>query len=175
MQATRVADVAERAGVTIGTVYRYFRSKDALIQAALRHAAHPVRRVAVAERPGATLPALADALRRWGAFFRDAGMRSVRVTLSDPRRDASAPNGVIDAALQELAEIIVQGIARKEMRDDLAPAAIARALLGALLLDPLLDRATGAAGDDVVSVEAVSALATRGLRADGPSWKSAGA
>src|SRR5688572_16942807 len=77
VQATRVADVAERAGVTVGTVYRYFRDKEALIEAAMQRAERPARRVSLPERPGASLPALADAIRRWGLFFSESGLRAV--------------------------------------------------------------------------------------------------
>jgi AcrR family transcriptional regulator len=91
VQATRVADVAERAGVTVGTIYRYFASKDELVDAALALARPPVRAHELADRPGAALPALAEAARRWGGFFDGDGARAVRVTLSEPRR--RAPRG----------------------------------------------------------------------------------
>jgi AcrR family transcriptional regulator len=169
VHATRVADVAERAGVTVGTVYRYFRDKDALIEAALRHAAHPSRRTPVPDRPGATLPALADALRRWGGFFRDSGARSLRVALSDPRRDVAATDAVIGEAVQEIADLLTVGIARHDIRADLAPDSVARALVGALLFSPVLSTTAEDADRDI---EALSALATRGLRGDGPSWRA---
>jgi AcrR family transcriptional regulator len=171
VQSTRVADVAERAGVTVGTVYRYFRDKDALIDAALKHAPHPERKGAIPNRPGATLPALADALRRWSAFFRDAGTRTVRMALSDPQRDPGATHGVMSAAMQELSSIVNDGVSRGEFRGDLPADAIARALVSALVLDPILG-GTDAARD--AYIEALSALATRGLRADGPSWRPSG-
>jgi len=171
VQATRVADVAERAGVTVGTVYRYFRDKDALIDAALKHAPRPERKGAVPNRPGASLPALADALRRWSAFFSDAGTRTVRVALSDPQRDATAVGEVMGAAMHEISLLVSDGIGRGEFRADLLPDAVARVLVSALVLDPILG-GTAAARD--AYIEALSALATRGLRADGPSWRPAG-
>lgn len=167
IQATRVADVAARAGVTVGTVYRYFRDKEALIDAAMKQAEHPVRR-GVPDRPGASLPALADALRRWGAFFSVAGLRTVRVALSDPRRDASASEGPVREAIGEIASIVADGISRKDLRADLDPGAVAYALVGAMLLGPILTQGNVQA----TLAEAVSALAVRGLRADGPSWKA---
>ncbi len=173
VHATRVADVARLAGVTVGTVYRYYPTKDALIEAALRHATRPTGQPDIVDRPGATLPALADALRKWGTFFRDAGMQSIRVALSDPGRDAGASNGVIGQAVAELAGLLASGAARKDIRADLAPATLARALVGALLFGPML---TGTAGEGDVDpdVESLIALATRGLRADGPSWHPGG-
>jgi AcrR family transcriptional regulator len=168
VQATRVADVAERAGVTVGTVYRYFRDKDALIDAAMKRAERPARRGSLPERPGASLPALADAIRRWGLYFSESGLRAVRVALSDPRRDSSTPDGAVQEAAAELASIVATGIERKDIRGDLEPTAVAHALVGALLLGPMF----GAGQGSDAHSEAVSALAVRGLRADGPSWRA---
>ncbi|NTC83676.1 TetR/AcrR family transcriptional regulator [Agrobacterium tumefaciens] len=39
--ATRVEDIAERVGVTKGTVYVYFETKEALFEAMIRHASSP--------------------------------------------------------------------------------------------------------------------------------------
>ncbi len=166
VQATRVADVAERAGVTVGTVYRYFPDKEALIDAAMKRAERPTRK-SVPDRPGASLPALADSIRRWGLFFRESGLRAVRVALSDPRRDNSVSDGALREATEEIASIVANGIERKDIRADLDPNAVAHALIGALLLAPIFG--SGEVGD--AHAEAVSALAVRGLRADGPSWR----
>jgi AcrR family transcriptional regulator len=168
VQATRVADVAARAGVTVGTVYRYFRDKESLIEAAMKQPASPARRFAVPDRPGASLPALADAIRRWGLFFRDSGLSAVRVALSDPRRDASTSDGALREATTELSSIVAHGVDKKEMRADLDADAVAHALIGALLLAPMF---SGGKTTDA-HAEAVSALAVRGLRADGPSWRA---
>ena len=168
VQATRVADVADRAGVTVGTVYRYFRDKEALIEAAMKQAERPLRRAALPDRPGASLPALADALRRWGLFFRDTGLQAVRVALSDPRRDVSTSHGAVREATAEIGSIVAVGVERKEIRSDLDPTAVAHALIGALLLAPMF----GVGKTSDAHAEAVSALAVRGLRADGPSWRA---
>ena len=40
--ATRVQDIARQAGITIGTLYLYFPSKEALFHAAVAHAMTPV-------------------------------------------------------------------------------------------------------------------------------------
>jgi AcrR family transcriptional regulator len=151
----------------VGTVYRYYRDKESLIEAAMKRAEHPVRRP-LPERPGATLPALADALRRWAVYFREAGLRAVRVALSDPRREASSSDGAIREATAELAAIVRHGIDRRDLRSDLDPDAVAHALVGALLMAPLFSRS--GAGESLAA--AVYALAVRGLRADGPSWRA---
>ncbi|HYV96526.1 MAG TPA: helix-turn-helix domain-containing protein [Gemmatimonadaceae bacterium] len=168
VQATRVEDVARKAGVTVGTVYRYFADKDALINAALALARQPTRTSRVPDRPGAALPALSEAIRRWGAFFNESGSRAVRVALSDPQREAGAARGPVGAAIAELTEIIEEGAARGDIRGDLSPPAIARALVGSLVLAPAL---TLMQTDASAELDAVSALAVRGLRGDGPSWR----
>lgn len=170
VQATRVADVAARAGVTVGTVYRYFKDKDALIDAALRAPAAIASPAAATARPGATLPQLADAIRRWHAYFRDTGARSVRVALSDPRRNAAAPMTGIGAAVEELTTIIADGAQRGELRGDLAPGVIARALVTAIAAAPVVGQPD--ASDDTELAETLVAIAMRGLRADGPSWRA---
>jgi len=172
VQATKVADVAARAGVTVGTVYRYFRDKDALIEAALLHAAAPARRAPLADRPGAMLPALADALRRWDRFFREAGSHAARVALSDPRRDSSGRRSVMNTAIREVSELVREGVTRGEFRGDLAPPLVARALVSALALGPVLGDTQ--AGDDAEYVDVLAAVVTRGMRADGPSWRPSG-
>ncbi|HKS06018.1 MAG TPA: TetR/AcrR family transcriptional regulator [Gemmatimonadaceae bacterium] len=171
VHATRVADVAERAGVTVGTIYRYYRDKDELIDAALAHSPRPERKLPVSDRPGATLPALSESLRRWAAFLQAQGLQPLRVAMSDPQRGARAPRGVIADAMREIEGIVQSGIARNEIRADLPATEVARALVGALVLDAMLGE--DAAATDI-SADVLSALATRGLRPDGPSWRSAG-
>ncbi len=165
---TRVADIALRAGVTVGTIYRYFPDKDAVLDAALALAVPPAPRQPLGDRPGSVIPALSEALRRWGGFFDGAGARAVRVTLSEPRRAAANASGPVASALSELAELVREGVARGELRRDLDPQAVARALVGALAL--------GTATSDAVDhalLEVVAALATRGLRPDAVTWKTA--
>ncbi len=159
--------------MTVGTVYRYFRDKDALIEAALLQASRPTGvDDGLSDRPGATLPALADAVRRWGTFFHDTGMSSVRVALSDPGRDHGAVHAMLGEAVQEFSALIARGIERKDIRADITPATLARALVGSLLFAPMLDSADGTARTSTVDdIEGIVALATRGVRPDGPSWR----
>jgi AcrR family transcriptional regulator len=173
VQATRVADVAERAGVTVGTVYRYFADKDALIEAALQLPPRPrAQQERAGARPGTALPQLADAVRRWSNFFRDDGARSVRVALSDPRRGTNGMAGVGEA-VREVSAIIREGAARGDVRDDLEADAAAQVIVSAIAANAVLaapDHADAAPDGRVTDV--IVALITRGLRADGPSWRS---
>lgn len=169
VQATRVADVAQRAGVTVGTVYRYFRDKDALIDAALRSAPAPSAKVgALADRPGGSAPRLAEAVRRWGAYFHADGARAARVALSDPRRETLRAGTGVGDAVAELSAIIADGATRGDFRADIAVSSAATAMVGALATGALLGNQVV---DDDALVEALVAILVRGLRADGPSWK----
>ena len=172
VQATRVADVAERAGVTVGTVYRYFIDKDALIDAALQLPARPHAHADRAgARPGTALPQLADAIRRWSRFFRDDGARSVRVALSDPRRGSAGMAGAGDAVL-ELAAIVRDGAERGDVRGDLAADVVAQVIVSSIAANAVFAAPdSGDPSPDENAVEVLVALATRGLRADGPSWR----
>lgn len=71
---TQVADVAARMGLSKGSVYTYFESKEALFDCVLRHADH-VERIAVPETlpvatpaPGATLEQVQRRLAEEGAL-----------------------------------------------------------------------------------------------------------
>ncbi len=166
VHATRVADIATRAGVTVGTIYRYFPDKDAVIDAALAVAVPPRRAQALPDRPGAIIPALSEAVRRWGAFFDGDGARAVRVTLSEPRRASADRVGPVSAALAEFDGLVREGATRGELRRDLDPGAVARALVGALALGTAANESA-----DPGVLDVVAALATRGLRPDNVSWK----
>jgi len=56
--ATRLDDVAERAGVTKGTLYLYFRSKEELFKAVVRQELVPTIELAEAMVANATVPSL---------------------------------------------------------------------------------------------------------------------
>jgi len=170
VQATRVADIAERAGVTVGTVYRYFRDKEELIDSALRIGDRPPPPV-VADRPGAVLPALAEAIRRWGAYYAGEGAQGLRVAFSDPQRDSIETSSAINEAISEFIDLIEGGVQRGEMRADLPPAALASLLVAALAGGSGLHQ-TGS--DSAANADLLAAIATRGLRADGPSWRPSG-
>lgn len=167
VRATRVADIARDAGVTVGTVYRYFADKDAVTDAAIALHPPPPRPASPPARPGATLPALAEAARRWGAWFDGDGAKALRVICSDPARLSAIGTGPIGDAMAEFTGLLTTGRARGDLRADLDPQAVARALVGAIALGAAIhDR------PDVAVADAVAALATRGLRPDAISWSA---
>lgn len=93
----------------------------------------------------------------------------MRVALSDPARDAGAPRAALGQAIAEFVTLVRDGASRGELRSDLSPEHIARILVGAAVLGPVLGERDAA---DAQFVEAVAAIATRGLRGDGPSWRA---
>ena len=67
-QATRVEEIASRAGVTVGTVYRYFPNKEALFAAVLDESRKALPSGwAVAERDPGRL--LRETIDRWWGFL----------------------------------------------------------------------------------------------------------
>jgi AcrR family transcriptional regulator len=78
--------VAERAGVSIGTLYQYFAGKEAILAAAARRA------LAGAEaRPRALVDALIDLVERLGGLGGAAAGRSATSDASPRRRRAARP------------------------------------------------------------------------------------
>jgi AcrR family transcriptional regulator len=69
-QATRVEEIASRAGVTVGTIYRYFPNKETLFAAVLDESRKRLPSGwAVAERDPGRL--LRETIDRWWAFLSD--------------------------------------------------------------------------------------------------------
>jgi hypothetical protein len=69
--------------------------------------------------------------------------------------------------MAEFTGLLTTGRARGDLRADLDPQVVARALVGAIALGAAIhDRPDAAVAD------AVAALATRGLRPDGISWSA---
>jgi hypothetical protein len=82
------------------------------------------------------------------------------------------PFGVLADAVAEFENLLSDGAARGDIRNDLDPRAVAQALVSALAFDAVA-ATPFAAPRSSESVEALAALITRGLRADGPSWRPA--
>ena len=122
-EAVQMRDVADRADVALGTLYRYFPSKDQLLVAALGEWATMLeRRLKQKPPPGAT-PAdrVIDVLRRASrALEREPRVTGAMVTaLSSPDPDAAATKNEVyetlrliisgaidDAAVQSTDEVV---------------------------------------------------------------------
>jgi AcrR family transcriptional regulator len=123
--ATRVEDIAARAGVTKGTVYVYFADKEALFEATVRSETEP-RFAALREAIASNRGTCAERLRTFLLdFYRiiavDERSREIlRLLLADGRRFPGMASQHYDEFFRpfsvEMASIIREGVAAGEFR-----------------------------------------------------------
>ena len=122
--ATRLEDVARRAGIAKGTIYLYFDSKEALFEAAVRSRLGPVLDEAGAminAFPGPTIDLLRLLIPVIYAKLVDSDARIlVRIILSEGARFPAITELYYRAAVAKgrafLARIVERGVARGEFR-----------------------------------------------------------
>jgi len=122
--ATRLEDVAARAGVSKGTVYLYFRSKEELFKAVIREGILPVLdegTALVAQHQGNSLELLRLMLERWWRLIGETELAGVpKLMVSEARNFpelASFYNEqVIERGRQLLAVVLRRGIDAGEFR-----------------------------------------------------------
>lgn len=122
--ATRLDDVATRAGVSKGTLYLYYQGKEALFKAVIRESIVPLlsdyeRTVADSDADSAAL--LEGFFRNWWLYFGStqlAGLCKLIVAESGNFPDAARyfQQEVVEPQVRLLAGIIERGIARREFR-----------------------------------------------------------
>jgi AcrR family transcriptional regulator len=122
--ATRLDDVACRAGVTKGTLYLYFSNKEELFQAVVRQALVPniERGEALlddADEPAAQL--LARLLRGWAELARSPAGALPKIVVAEagnfPDLARFYRKEVVDRGIALLRRVLEIGIARGEFRD----------------------------------------------------------
>jgi AcrR family transcriptional regulator len=124
--------IAERAGVGIGTLYRHFPQREALVEAVYRDQIQDLR--AGADSLLASHPP-ADALRAWMDLFADwaTAKRGMVQTLATMRSSGALD---FDASRREIeaiiAAILSAGIAAGDLRESVDPADL-RSLLAGIL------------------------------------------
>jgi len=166
----QMRDVTDRSGVALGTVYRYFRSKDHLLAAAFAEWEGKLTRRILASKPGEnddSLPLMKDFLRRvLQAFDRAPGMAVLMLQLtvsSDPDVQQLIEQGSsgFEAAFEHLLPA--------ELRDDVT---YIRLAIGCVLVDAVNRMSNGRATlqETQVQVEGVAdiLLRSRGRRAGSP-------
>jgi AcrR family transcriptional regulator len=123
-------DVAKRAGIGAGTLYRHFPSRDALVEAVYRT---EVEKLAAAEREFArTMPPI-EALRAWMLLFVDyiATKQIIAPALNSlvggPCKVFAASGAQITGAIHALVE---RAVSSGDIRPDLDPLDLLRALVG---------------------------------------------
>jgi AcrR family transcriptional regulator len=120
----RMEEIAQRAGISKGTLYLYFDSKEALFKALLREtvSARIGEISAIIEKTDGPVPALlAEALRNLGAFAAHSDRIVLpKIVISEagnfPDLARFYREEVIERAIAFLGGIVARGIARSEIR-----------------------------------------------------------
>lgn len=128
--STSLDDIAKRAGVGAGTLYRHFPTRDTLLEAVYRI---EVEKLAAAERKFAQAMPPIEALRAWMLLFVDyiATKQIIAPALNTlvggPSKVYEASRAQITGAIHALVE---RAIESGEIRSDLDPFDLLRALIG---------------------------------------------
>ena len=142
--ATRLEDVAARAGVAKGTVYLYYESKEALFEAAVRARILPVwsQVGALADtQDGPTIDLLKLILRSMYAIIADPEARTLlRIMIADGQRFPALitfyHREVLSKLRLVLGTLVARGVARGEFREgaltDLPEVLMAPGIMGAI-------------------------------------------
>jgi len=123
-------DIAKRAGVGAGTLYRHFPTRDALIEAVYRS---EVEKLAEAERRFTQTMSPIEALRAWMLLFVDhiAAKQIIAPALNSvaggPSKLIEGSRGLVQGAIDALVQRAIQS---GDIRRDLEPFDLLRALIG---------------------------------------------
>lgn len=123
-------EIAKRAGVGAGTLYRHFPTREALIEAVYRN---ELERLAEAGRELSGKLSPVEALRAWLLLFVDAIATkhliapALNTLLGDPKKVFEASYAQVHEAIREL---VKRGVRSGELRKDLDPIDLLRALVG---------------------------------------------
>ena len=173
--ATRSEDVAARAGVSKGTLYLYYPSKEELLKEVIRH--NVVNQIAegmeiVRAFEGSSSELLAYVLRLWWERVGETRASGIlKLMMSEVRNFPEIAQFYIDEVTQPcdrmLAEVVERGIARGEFRP-VNVADVVHALIGPLLFLVMNKHSLGACAavaklDPVPIIEAHIDLVLHGL------------
>jgi AcrR family transcriptional regulator len=161
----RIDDVADRAGVGKGAIYRRYRSKDELVTASV---AALVSEIAVPDT-GSTRGDLLALMRDAVAVYTNPIAAGVMPTLvgamrSQPELATAVRDGWLSKRREALREVLERGVARGDLRTDLDFELALDVLGGALFYRLLI---TGGPLDEQLA-EGVTELILRGFARRGP-------
>jgi len=137
-RSTRLEDVAQRAGVSKGTIYLYFNSKDELFTEMVRHA---LGRIIAGEiegdAPESAVEELTMRLRSFWAYLRSPEFETLYRLIQGelhhfPDLTRSYARSVVDRVTSLLGDAVRRGIGSGEFRDQ-DVAAAARIMLALLV------------------------------------------
>jgi AcrR family transcriptional regulator len=123
-------EIARRAGVGIGTLYRHFPSRDAVVEAVYRRAVEQLAEAV--PRLLETLPA-AQALHKWMHMFVDyiATKRIIAPSLGAAAgRTSELYATSVELITNAISTLVKRSIASGEVRKDIDPSDLLRALVG---------------------------------------------
>jgi len=174
--ATRLDDVAHRAGVSKGTMYLYFDSKDSLFQAVVRRALVPTLEegeALLASHRGPSSELVATLIRRWWGSIgiaKGSGILKLMIAESANFPDITRiyHNEVVQRGRQLVGAAIQRGIDRGEFRAVDVPRAVRLAmapLLYAVIWKHSLIRCDSAETDWNAFIEDHIEVFLRGLAA----------
>jgi AcrR family transcriptional regulator len=149
--AVQMRDVAQRSGVALATVYRYFRSKEHLLAAVLEDWQKRLTRRILAARGRADkdpLPGILDYLRRaQRAFHRHPEMTALMLqTMASTDPEARAAMDHMNRTNVEVFDRLLEGVASEKIPNvsfginAALSSALAAVLTGAWTLDESLSR-----------------------------------
>jgi AcrR family transcriptional regulator len=123
-------EIARRAGVGIGTLYRHFPNRDSIVEAVYRR---EVEQLAAAATRLLESPAPAEALHEWLRLLVDyiATKKVVAEAISPAVGGVAALYPASGAQLTEaMSQLMARAMASGDIRDDLDPDDLLRALAG---------------------------------------------
>jgi AcrR family transcriptional regulator len=177
--ATRLEDVAARAGVTKGTIYLYYPSKEELFKAVIRGELMPniERLEAALDEQGPAAAMLEQLMMVWSEVVVSSPVSVIpKLMIAEagnfPELARFYLENVVHRGLRLLAAILRRGIARGEFRRVDVDHAV-YSVIGPLLLTALWKHSLGPHDDRPMDVSAVCRahldLLLHGLTAHGPS------
>lgn len=153
--ATRVEDIARRAGLSKGAVYLYFPSKEAIIEALVRRALVPIATGALANLgsiPGDPRISISMTLKMMAAKLGDPKLLAVpklimREVVKFPELAVMYRREVLDRVIPVAADLLQRGIDEGYLRP-VDPELAVRSVIGPLVLHLLLAEVFGIVPQD---------------------------
>jgi AcrR family transcriptional regulator len=127
LHAAKVEAIAERAGVSVGTLYNYFKDRDGLLSALVEERAKDVE--ALIQRSATPTALFADRLRGFltqlFGFFREHG-RFIKIVIAgehytpanDPACQAPLTASIMNAIRDQFRSLVDDAVVRGELRSD---------------------------------------------------------